>query len=76
MTQATQTLWEGEARSVSSSNAEGPFDILPMHANYITLINDDPIVVIEEDGAKKTYNFRHSVIYVHDNNVKIYADFT
>jgi len=39
----TQTLYDGEAYSVSSVNSLGKFDILPMHANFITLVQKQPI---------------------------------
>ena len=75
ITQATDLLWEGEATSVTSTNLDGPFDVLPLHANFVTLIKDQPILVHEEGGKESTYNFKQSVMYVQDNVVKIYADF-
>lgn len=39
----TQTIFEGEAYSVSSTNSAGKFDILPFHANFITLVQKQPI---------------------------------
>ena len=74
ITQATDTLWEGEAFSVSSANVDGPFDVLPLHANFVTLLKDVPILIDEVGGSKKTYNFKQSVMYVQDNVVKIYSD--
>ncbi len=67
-------VWEGEAESISSENSDGPFDILPMHSNFITLVRDKPIVVRQVDGTKKKYNFRQSVIFVNNNSVKIFAE--
>lgn len=75
ITQATDLVWEGEAVSVTSTNLDGPFDILPLHANFVTLIKDQPILVQEEGGKQSTYNFKQSVMYVQDNVIKIYADF-
>lgn len=39
----TQTIFDGEAVSVSSVNTDGKFDILPFHANFITLVQKKPI---------------------------------
>jgi len=75
ITQATDLLWEGDAFSVSSKNVDGPFDVLPLHANFVTLLTDVPITVHQFDGTKKTYTFKQSVMHVEDNVVKIYADF-
>lgn len=41
----TQTIFEGEAISVSSANLTGKFDILPYHANFITLIQKTPVIL-------------------------------
>ena len=43
-------IWEGNALSVSSVNSAGPFDILPMHANFITIVENQSINI--NTGAK------------------------
>ena len=69
----SEVLWEGEADSVSSENSQGLFDILPLHANLITLIREKPIIV--RTGEKdKSYTFKSAVIYMHEDSVKIYGD--
>lgn len=75
ITRATELLWEGEAKSVTSKNVDGPFDVLPMHANFVTLIRGEPIQIQQTDGKEITYSFKYSVMYVQGNIVKIYADF-
>jgi F0F1-type ATP synthase epsilon subunit len=75
ISKATNVVWEGKAQSVSSKNAQGAFDILPMHANFVTLIRNEPIVV-HHDDVEDTYTFKESVIYVQNNSVKVYADIT
>lgn len=74
ISEATKVVWEGEAKSVSSENAEGRFDILYMHSNFITLVRGKPITIVTKDDEKKTYTFKQSVIFVTDNVVKIFAD--
>lgn len=66
-------LWEGEADSVSSVNSQGPFDILPLHSNFISVIENKPIV-IRVGKEKKEYNFPFSVIYAHENMVQIFTN--
>jgi hypothetical protein len=41
----TQTIYDGEAVSVSSVNSMGKFDILPYHANFITLVQKNPVIL-------------------------------
>lgn len=66
-------LWEGDAASVSSQNSDGPFDILPLHANFITIVEAADIIVRTGTEEKK-FTFPHSVIYAHANKVFVYAN--
>lgn len=66
-------LWEGEAEWVSSKNTQGPFDILPFHTNFVTILEKETIT-INTGKEKKTYTFPFSVIYVHSNTVYIYTN--
>ena len=66
-------LWEGEAEWVSSVNVRGPFDILPLHANFISIIHDKSIK-IKTDAGIKEYSFANSVIYANKNRVLIYTN--
>jgi len=65
--------WEGEAQSVSSVNSQGPFDLLPEHAHFISLVEHQPIKVITKAG-EQVYTFQTAVIRLMDNRVTIYAD--
>lgn len=48
----TQTIFEGQAFSVSSKNSTGAFDILPFHANFITMVQKTPILLrVKKQGA-------------------------
>lgn len=49
----TQTIYEGEAVSISSVNSVGKFDILPYHANFITLVQKNPIFLRVKKKAEK-----------------------
>ncbi|MBI2593624.1 hypothetical protein HYW44_03200 [Candidatus Daviesbacteria bacterium] len=41
----TQTIFEGKVLSISSVNSTGKFDILPFHANFITLVQKNPVIL-------------------------------
>lgn len=69
----TEILWEGEANSVSSKNTQGTFDVLPFHSNFISVVENHPIV-IRIKKEKKEFNFPFSVLYAHSNTVEIYTD--
>ncbi len=67
-----KVLWEGEADSITSENAAGTFDILPLHTNFVTFIEKKPIYV-RVDKETKEYTFDHSVIYAFENRIYIYT---
>jgi F0F1-type ATP synthase epsilon subunit len=66
-------IWEGDAVSISSENANGPFDILEMHTNFISLVRDKEIRVTTVDKVE-SFKFPVSVVYAHSNNVYIYTN--
>ena len=65
-------IWQGTALSVTSENSAGLFDILPMHANFITIIEKKPIK-IKTAGKIEEFNFDNAIIYVSKNKVLIYT---
>ncbi|MBI4036816.1 hypothetical protein HY385_00110 [Candidatus Daviesbacteria bacterium] len=69
-----ETLFEGPALSVSSKNTVGKFDILPEHANFITVVKDEPIIIRQPNKPDVTFKFSFAVIYNNNNQVKIYTD--
>ena len=69
-----QVLFEEEAVSVSSTNSMGNFDVLPEHANFVTLISSVPIVIVKKDKQPVTFNFPLAILYAANNKVNIYTD--
>ncbi|MDO8429729.1 MAG: hypothetical protein Q7S88_03805 [Candidatus Daviesbacteria bacterium] len=67
-------IYQGQALAVSSKNSQGNFDILPLHANFITLIKEVPLVVLDTNKKKQTFNPKLAIIYVGDNKVNIYTE--
>ena len=68
-----EVIWEGQAVSISAVNTTGPFDILPQHANFISILIDNPITLKTETETKK-FKFSRSLLYAKDNSIKIYAE--
>jgi F0F1-type ATP synthase epsilon subunit len=66
-------LWGGEAKSVSSENTEGPFDVLSGHANFVTLINQKPIIVRTTKDKEHKFQFDRAAMYVVNDKVSIYT---
>lgn len=69
----TQLLLDSEALSVSSKNSAGPFDVLPEHANFITMIENTPIIVRFDKQKPHTFTFPMAIMSVNNNQVNIYT---
>lgn len=66
-------LLETMADSVSSKNLQGNFDILPQHTNFITMIENTPVVVRVANQKPISLTFPLAIILVMENNVSIYT---
>jgi len=64
-------LWQGAATSVSGVNSQGPFDVLPLHANFITLTENTPITIRESESANEIKPHT-AVLFVKEGKVNIY----
>lgn len=66
--------FEGYAKSVSSKNPEGKFDVLPEHENFVTLIIEG-VVIVDEAGAKHEFKMARGLLEAEGNIVKIFVEF-
>lgn len=64
-------LFEGEAEAVSSHNDKGPFDILPLHTNFISIIHKG-VTLHLKDKVVKDLSFETGVLKVAENKVEVY----
>ena len=48
-----KNYYDGDAFSISGENATGPFDILPRHHNFISLLSPCELVVRSPKGDEK-----------------------
>jgi len=68
-----QLLLDTEAFSLSSKNTQGNFDILPQHANFLTVIEKSPIVVRIPKKPPLTFKFDVAIIFAANNQVSVYT---
>jgi F0F1-type ATP synthase epsilon subunit len=66
-----EVFFEGEAESVSSENQLGKFDVLPQHANFISLIFNE-VIIVTPKKEKIVYHFEKGVLTVRKNEVRIF----
>ena len=69
-------LFSGKASAISSSNETGRFDVLPMHANFITLVNETIVIYKKAFGGtamiRDEFPVKRGVIKVAKNKVEIF----
>lgn len=69
-------IFAGKADAISSKNETGQFDILPLHANFITLVNETIVIHKRAFGGtdmiRDEFPVERGVIRVSENKVKIF----
>ncbi len=68
-----ELIFDALASSVSSKNSQGPFDILAEHANFITIIENQPISIHLSQGKPAVFTFPLAIILTIKNKVDIYT---
>ena len=68
-----KVYFDGEARSVSGVNATGPFDVLPRHHNFITLLNAADLQLRTSQGDVKI-RISGGVMRVHKDVVTVFLE--
>ena len=61
------------ANSISALNDTGPFDILPGHSNFMTLISACEINIITNTGEEKI-KIARGVMHVKADEVRVFLD--
>lgn len=64
-------LFEGEADRLNSYNEIGPFDIYPMHANFISIIQKNISIYLKNKKIKEI-PFEQAIMKVKKDIVHIY----
>lgn len=68
-----KVYFDGPAHSVSAVNATGPFDILPKHHNFMTLISPCEIVVRTDRGEERIA-INRGIMHVKADDVVVFLD--
>jgi len=69
----TKLIFTGSALIVSSNNATGKFDILPQHANFVSLIKDYLIIRTNTDDSQQI-DLDTGVLHCENNAVKVFVN--
>lgn len=68
-----KVYFDGEALSVSAVNETGPFDILPRHHNFMTLLSPCTIVVRTARGDEQI-PIQRGIMHVKADQVIVFLD--
>jgi F0F1-type ATP synthase epsilon subunit len=68
----TTNYFQGKVKSVTSVNDTGEFDVLPMHANFITLVKDY-VLLDKGSPTEKRIEFKTAVASIISNHIDIYV---
>ncbi len=69
-----QTYFEGQAHSLSAVNGTGPFDVLPQHKNFMSLLVPCTITVHTPQNTDFKLPVEQGVIHVKADKVTVFLD--
>ena len=65
--------FKGFAKSISSFDSKGPFDVLPAHESFVTEFTDK-IEIVPVEGEKISYDQVRGVLEIADNVARIFLE--
>lgn len=68
-----KTYYDDIGTSISAVNETGPFDILPQHHNFMTLLNAGDVIV-RTDADEKKIPIQRGIIHVKADRVIVFLD--
>lgn len=72
--QRQHIVFENDVTAVSSVNQKGPFDILALHADFISII-EKYVTIHHLNGQKERIPIEKALMHVEDEHVNIYLQF-
>lgn len=67
-----KVYFDGFAKSVSAINETGPFDVLPRHKNFLTLLSPCDLVI--RAAAEQKMHVSRGVLLVRNNQITVFLD--
>jgi F0F1-type ATP synthase epsilon subunit len=65
--------FDDDAQSISAVNGTGPFDVLPQHHNFLSLL--DPCdILIRTRGEERKIRINRGIMHVKANQVIVFLD--
>jgi F0F1-type ATP synthase epsilon subunit len=64
-------IFQGELYAVTSYNSAGEFDVLPTHANFVSMISKK-VILRKPGGQTDELLIDNGIMMVEDNQVKVF----
>lgn len=69
-----RTYYDDVAVSLSAINKTGPFDILPQHHNFISLLDSCDVVIARPGGDTQRIKIAGGILHVRSNRATVMLD--
>lgn len=69
-----RTYFDGQAYSISATNRTGPFDVLPKHHNFMTLLIPGTIIVRSAKQPDFQLKIVRGIMHVRKDDVRVFLD--
>lgn len=69
-----KVYFDGPALSISASNQVGPFDVLPYHRNFITLLEAGDLTVRLPNKSDLKIPITKGIMHVKSDEVRVFLD--
>ncbi|HSW74959.1 MAG TPA: hypothetical protein VLG16_03755 [Candidatus Saccharimonadales bacterium] len=69
-----KTYFDEAALSISGTNATGPFDILPKHHNFLTLLSPGELRIRLKQGGEERIRISGGLMHVKADKVIVFLD--
>lgn len=68
------TYYDASALSVSAENDTGPFDVLPHHKNFLTLLKPCEVIIRAEGNKEERIRITQGIMLVKADEATIFLD--
>ena len=69
-----QVYYDGLADSLSAANDTGPFDVLPQHKNFMSLLKPGSVVIRQKNKPDFSMKIDRAILHVRSNKVTVFLD--
>lgn len=66
--------FEGEATAVSGANKVGPFDILPGHADFFSVMSPGEVIIETGSAEPVKFDINNGIVTARDNEVMMFLN--